>query len=253
MVRSRRRRLGDQLDLEVRLGDGFGRARSHACDVHDHDQQGRGGRGARRPAPGSLACGRGAPCRPIRPVLQTGEGRARSSSVLSAAALARRAPIRLSCRLHVGAGFDFDEIRPLDLDRPGAGHPDGRLDRTGRRTVAARPQGCTPSPTSSLSPEGDRIAAVEAVEPFAPAKTRARGPLVVRSARTGEVVRALRPLPHLPLHPSGLVAEGRRPGLHRLRRGPEPDHAGAGPRRAGERAGHAWTGWRRRRASPPTA
>ncbi len=40
----------------------------------------------------------------------------------------------------------------------------------------------------SLSPQGDRIASVEAVEPFAPSKTRPRGPMVVRSAQTGEVV-----------------------------------------------------------------
>ena len=47
----------------------------------------------------------------------------------------------------------------------------------------------------SLSPSGDRVAAVEAVEPFAPTKTRARGPLVVRSARTGEVVARYDPCP----------------------------------------------------------
>ena len=47
----------------------------------------------------------------------------------------------------------------------------------------------------SLSPAGDRIAAVEADEPFAPTRTRPRGPLVVRSARTGEVVARYDPCP----------------------------------------------------------
>ncbi len=47
----------------------------------------------------------------------------------------------------------------------------------------------------SLSPAGDRVASVEATEPFAPTRTRARGPLVVRSARTGEVVARYDPCP----------------------------------------------------------
>ncbi len=47
----------------------------------------------------------------------------------------------------------------------------------------------------SLSPAGDQIAAVEATEPFASTKHRARGPLVVRSARTGEVVERYDPCP----------------------------------------------------------
>ena len=59
----------------------------------------------------------------------------------------------------------------------------------------AAPSGLHTFTDVSLSPEGDRIAAVEAVEPFAPAKTRARGPLVVRSARTGEVVARYDPCP----------------------------------------------------------
>ncbi|WP_254601129.1 S9 family peptidase [Caulobacter sp. S45] len=45
----------------------------------------------------------------------------------------------------------------------------------------------------SLSPAGDRVVSAEATEPFAPTKTRARGPLVVRSARTGEVVASYDP------------------------------------------------------------
>ncbi len=48
---------------------------------------------------------------------------------------------------------------------------------------------------ASLSPEGDRIALVETAEPFAPSPKRARGPLVVRAARTGEVLHSYDPCP----------------------------------------------------------
>ncbi len=47
----------------------------------------------------------------------------------------------------------------------------------------------------SLSPSGDRVAAVEAFDPFTPTKTRARGPMVVRSARTGAVLQSYDPCP----------------------------------------------------------
>ena len=47
----------------------------------------------------------------------------------------------------------------------------------------------------SLSPAGDHVAAVEATEPFSPSRTSARGPLVVRLARTGEVVARYDPCP----------------------------------------------------------
>ena len=47
----------------------------------------------------------------------------------------------------------------------------------------------------SLSPAGDQVAAVEAVEPFAPTRTRPRGPLVVRSAQSGEVLHSYDPCP----------------------------------------------------------
>ena len=47
----------------------------------------------------------------------------------------------------------------------------------------------------SLSPSGDRVAAVEALDPFAPAKTRPRGPLVVRSARSGAELERHDPCP----------------------------------------------------------
>jgi dipeptidyl aminopeptidase/acylaminoacyl peptidase len=47
----------------------------------------------------------------------------------------------------------------------------------------------------ALAPSGDRIATVEALDPFAPARARARGPVIVRSARSGAVVLRLDPCP----------------------------------------------------------
>ena len=48
---------------------------------------------------------------------------------------------------------------------------------------------------TSLSPDGARIASVEALEPFAPATSRPRGPMVVRSTRTGAVEASYDPCP----------------------------------------------------------
>ena len=48
---------------------------------------------------------------------------------------------------------------------------------------------------ASLSPDGRQVAAVEAVEPFAPVRTRSRGPVVVRDAATGAVLQRYDPCP----------------------------------------------------------
>ncbi len=61
--------------------------------------------------------------------------------------------------------------------------------------AAAPPSGLHTYTHVSLSPAGDRIAAVEVDEPFAPTKVRARGPLLVRSARTGEMIARYDPCP----------------------------------------------------------
>jgi dipeptidyl aminopeptidase/acylaminoacyl peptidase len=47
----------------------------------------------------------------------------------------------------------------------------------------------------AISPTGDRIASVETDEPLGPSTTRARGPVVVRQARTGEIVATYDPCP----------------------------------------------------------
>jgi dipeptidyl aminopeptidase/acylaminoacyl peptidase len=47
----------------------------------------------------------------------------------------------------------------------------------------------------SLSPSGDRVAAVETFEPFAPSRSRARGPVVWRAAHGGQVMAQFDPCP----------------------------------------------------------
>ncbi len=61
------------------------------------------------------------------------------------------------------------------------------------RTAAA--QGLHTFGAASLSPQADQVAAIEAVEPFAPTRARARGPLVIRSAQTGAVLHSYDPCP----------------------------------------------------------
>ena len=61
--------------------------------------------------------------------------------------------------------------------------------------AAQTPAGLHTYTGASLSPDGARIASVEALEPFATAAARPRGPVVVRSARTGAVEASFDPCP----------------------------------------------------------
>ena len=64
-----------------------------------------------------------------------------------------------------------------------------------RAQAPAAPAGLHSYSYASLSPRGDVVASVETTEPFAPTKVRARGPVVVRDARTGAVVQRYDPCP----------------------------------------------------------